>query len=135
MKVVLLGKHFVSHVTLPKKIYGQHRLSENREKIDRGRELYIEADENRWVIKKNDTVDIIADSASLMPEAGYVVLEEKHSYEITFLPSMEKAMLINTACLTMVLLLWETGRTHWSFIIIHVSKGSWICLLFIAVRR
>lgn len=97
MKVVLLGKHFVSHVTLPKKIYGQHRLSENREKIDRGRELYIEADENRWVIKKNDTVDIIADSANLMPEAGYVVLEEKHSYEITFLPSMEKAMLLTEA--------------------------------------
>lgn len=97
MKVVLLGKHSVSHVTLPKEIYGQHRLSETGEGGREGRELHIEADGNRWIIRKNETVDIEADHSSLMPEEGYVVLEENHSYEITFLPSMEKAVIMTEA--------------------------------------
>lgn len=94
MKVVLLGKHSVSHVTLPKEIYGQHRLSETGEGGGSGREIHIEADKSRWIIRKNDGVDVKADHISLMPEAEYVVLEENHSYEITFLPSMEKVVLL-----------------------------------------
>ena len=94
MKVVLLGKHSVSHVTLPKEIYGQHRLSETGEGGGSGREIHIEADKSRWIIRKNGGVDVKADHISLMPEAEYVVLEENHSYEITFLPSMEKVVLL-----------------------------------------
>lgn len=94
MKVALLGKQSVSHLALPKEIYGQYRLSEAGNTADRAKEIHIEADENRWIVRKNDIVDIVPDHIGLMSEAEYVVLEENHSYEVTFLPSMEKVVLL-----------------------------------------
>lgn len=93
MKVILMGRQNISSVILPKEVRGQYRIEQSQKKAGR-REVHIEAEDGKWVIKSNDMLTITSPYDSKKQQENFVVLEANHIYDITFSNVMEKAMLL-----------------------------------------
>lgn len=93
MKVILMGRHNISSVTLPKEIRGQYKIEELQRDGSR-REVHIEAEKGKWVIKNSDMLTVTSQYVSENRKENFVELEENRIYNITFSPSMEKGRIL-----------------------------------------
>ena len=93
MKVILMGRHNISSVTLPKEIRGQYKIEELQKDGSR-REVHIEAEKGKWVIKNSDMLTVTPQYVSENRKENFVELEENRIYNITFSPLMEKGRIL-----------------------------------------
>lgn len=93
MKVILMGQQNISSVTLPKEIRGQYKIEEPLKETG-SREVHIEAENGRWIIKNSDMLTVTSRYVNGNRKESFIVLEENRIYDIIFSPAMEKALIL-----------------------------------------